>query len=40
MSNINLIKEQILNTNNERNNGNKILIDEMNKAFNNIHNEV
>ena len=40
MSNINLIKEQILNTNNERNNGNKILIDEMNKEFNNIHHEV
>ncbi len=40
MSNINLINEQIVNTNNERNNGNKILIDEMNKEFNNIHNEV
>ena len=40
MSNINLINEQIVNTNNERNNGNKMLVEQMNKAFNNIHNEV
>jgi hypothetical protein len=40
MSNFNFVNEQIKKTNKERNEGYKMLIDEMNNAFNNIVNQV
>jgi hypothetical protein len=40
MSNFNFVNEQIEKTNKERNEGYKMLIDEMNNAFNNILNQV